>query len=109
MKIVFYPPIGKRGFGLTRANSYGDNFEEYTNLISKKIKLIVQVEHYQAIKDLNQILLNEYIYGSFIGPYDLSGSLKKPGKAIDDDVQKYLKQYIEIASGHNKIIKIITL
>lgn len=100
----FYPPKGKRGFGLTRANSYGDIFEDYTNQISKKIKLIVQIEHYQVIKDLNQILLNENIYGSFIGPYDLSGSLNKPGKFSDDDVQKYLKQYIEIASGHNKII-----
>lgn len=100
---VKYPPLGKRGVGLFRAQGYGFNFDNYKNKISKKIKLIVQIEHYKAIDDLEKILNVEGIDGTFIGPFDLSGSLGKPGKWNDEDVKKYLKKYDEITSKSNKL------
>lgn len=100
---VKYPPKGKRGVGLFRAQGYGFNFDNYKNKISKKIKLIVQIEHYKAIDDLEKILNVEGIDGTFIGPFDLSGSLGKPGKWNDEDVKKYLKKYDEITSKSNKL------
>ena len=100
----FYPPIGKRGFGLTRANSFGDKFENYTKNTSLSVKLIVQIEHKNAIKDLEKILSHDMIDGSMIGPYDLSGSLNKPGKFNDKEVQHYLNEYLEIAKRFDKKI-----
>ena len=45
VKSVKYPPLGTRGVGLARAQSYGFGFENYRDVIAKEIKLIVQIEH----------------------------------------------------------------
>ena len=101
---VKYPPIGKRGVGLARAQGYGFNFENYRDHITKEIKLIVQIEHIQAIKELDAILQTDGVDGTFIGPYDLSGSLGKPGEYDDPEVVLALEQYEEIAKKYNKLI-----
>ena len=52
---VKYPPEGKRGVGLARAQGYGFTFKEYLKK-QKKIDIIVQIEHADAIKNLKSIL-----------------------------------------------------
>ena len=52
---VKYPPQGKRGVGLARAQGYGFDFENYKNNKAKEIKLIVQIEHINAIENLHSI------------------------------------------------------
>lgn len=101
---IKYPPIGKRGVGLARAQGYGFDFEDYRDSKSKEIKLIVQIEHIDAINDLEEIIKLEGVDGTFIGPYDLSGSMGKPGQYDDDDVKAALKKYELIAKKHNKLI-----
>ena len=100
---IKYPPIGKRGVGLARAQGYGFNFENYKEKYASKIKLIVQIEHIDAINNLDDILSLENVDGSFIGPYDLSGSMGKPGRYDDDDVKEILKKYEQISSKYNKL------
>ena len=39
---------------------------------ANQIKLIVQIEHIDAVNNLEEILNLEHIDGTFIGPYDLS-------------------------------------
>ena len=73
VKAVKYPPFGNRGVGLARAQSYGFGFDSYLNKISKDIKLIVQIEHINAINELDAIIQTDGVDGTFIGPYDLSG------------------------------------
>jgi len=51
-----YPPKGKRGVGLARAQKYGFGFDDYYNNKVKKIKLIVQIEHINAINELDKII-----------------------------------------------------
>ena len=53
---IKYPPEGKRGVGLARAQGYGFNFESYREIKSKEIILIVQIEHINAIKELDLII-----------------------------------------------------
>ena len=103
---VKYPPIGARGVGLARAQNYGlDNgFPKYRDEKSKDIKLIVQIEHYKAIEDLEDILTVEGVDGTFIGPYDLSGSMGKPGQYNEADVKQALRKYEAIAKKHDKLI-----
>ena len=73
MQAVKYPPEGKRGVGLARAQSYGFGFEEYKDIGTKNIKLILQIEHINAIDELDEIIALSGVDGTFIGPYDLSG------------------------------------
>jgi 2-dehydro-3-deoxyglucarate aldolase len=101
---VKYPPFGKRGVGLSRAQSYGFGFEQYRDKTAKEIKLIVQIEHINAIKELDEIINTDGVDGTFIGPYDLSGSLGKPGQWDEPDVKVAIRTYEEIALKYDKII-----
>ena len=73
---VKYSHEGKRGVGLARAQSYGFGFDQYRDTTSKEIKLIIQIEQINAIKELDAILQTDGVDGTFIGPYDLSGCKK---------------------------------
>ena len=53
---VKYPPLGTRGMGLARAQGYGFNFENYRDNISNNTKLIVQIEHINALSELESII-----------------------------------------------------
>jgi 2-keto-3-deoxy-L-rhamnonate aldolase RhmA len=101
---VKYPPYGTRGVGLARAQSYGFGFETYRDVKSKEIKLIVQIEHINAIRELDSIIQTEGVDGTFIGPYDLSGSMGKPGNYDDEDVKEALDIYEKTALKYNKLI-----
>ena len=104
VRAVKYPPVGTRGVGLARAQGYGFNFEEYRDVKAKEIILIAQIEHINAINELDAIIQVEGIDGTFIGPYDLSGSMGKPGQYDDDDVKKALEQYELISGKYDKWI-----
>ena len=101
---IKYPPVGTRGVGLARAQGYGFNFENYRDEIAPKVKLIVQIEHINAINELDEILSLEGVDGSFIGPYDLSGSLGKPGQYNEEDVKAAIEKYEIIAKKYDKWI-----
>jgi 2-keto-3-deoxy-L-rhamnonate aldolase RhmA len=99
---VKYPPFGKRGVGLARAQSFGFGFEDYRDNKSKDIKLIVQIEHIDAIKELDEIISTDGVDGTFIGPYDLSGSIGKPGQWDSSDVKEALLIYEETVKKYDK-------
>lgn len=101
---VKYPPVGKRGVGLARAQNYGFGFNNYKDNIADDIKLIVQIEHIDAINNLNDILSLDEIDGTFIGPYDLSGSMGKPGRYNDLDVKSVLENYENVVKKHDKLV-----
>lgn len=75
----FYPPKGNRGVGLARAQNYGTGFHEYRKLSESKTKVIIQIEHADAVRNIDEIFSVDGIYGYFIGPYDLSASFGKAG------------------------------
>jgi 2-dehydro-3-deoxyglucarate aldolase len=102
VEAVRYPPMGKRGVGLARAQDYGFGFDSYRDHKTKEIKLIVQIEHISAIKELDAIIQTEGVDGTFIGPYDLSGSLGKPGQWDEPEVRDALKIYEVTARKYNK-------
>lgn len=104
VEAVKYPPNGKRGVGLARAQAYGFDFENYRDVKSRDIKLIVQIEHINAIRELDSIIQTDGVDGTFIGPYDLSGSMGKPGNYNDGDVLEALEKYEVIAKKYNKWI-----
>jgi len=102
VKAVKYPPVGTRGVGLARAQGYGFNFEEYSKNINDEIIVIAQIEHKDSIENLGEILDTDGIYGTMIGPYDLSGSIGKPGQFDDPKVKKLLKDYETISKSFEK-------
>ena len=78
-----YPPIGTRGVGLGRAHGYGYKFHQYLEWQVAGPIVIVQIEHREAVENLEEILAVPGVDGLLIGPYDLSSSMGIPGKFDD--------------------------
>lgn len=99
---VKYPPIGKRGVGLNRAQKYGTDFKDYKNWVENNVVIISQIEHIEAVHNLEEILSVEGIDGLIVGPYDLSASMGYPGDYNRNDVKKALQEIDLIAKKMNK-------
>ncbi|MDG1737045.1 MAG: aldolase/citrate lyase family protein [Paracoccaceae bacterium] len=82
---VKYPSVGKRGFGLARAQRWGNRFAEYLEWQKENTTVIVQIEHIDAVTNIEEILSVDGVDGFFVGPYDLSGSMGIPGQFDDAD------------------------
>ena len=102
VRAVKYPPFGTRGVGLARAQKYGAGFDDYVRWLEEEAVVIAQVEHIDAINNLDSILTTEGIDGTIVGPYDLSASMGKPGKFEDTDVMGAIAHYEEISRKLNK-------
>ena len=98
---VKYPPEGTRGVGLYRAQKYGRNFEEYKKWLSEESVVIVQIEHINAVKNIDEIFTTPGIDAFMIGPYDLSGSLGRPGEFDDPAFVEALKKVNAAAERYN--------
>jgi 2-dehydro-3-deoxyglucarate aldolase len=107
VEAAHYPPDGARGVGLFRAQHYGLGFPEYRRASPKRTIVVAQIEHYRAVERLDEILAVEGIDGFLIGPYDLSGSLGKPGEfdapevvALFNTLERTLKDHPKPGGFH---------
>lgn len=105
---MFYPPKGTRGVGLARAQNYGAGFDIYLN---KHINfdLIVQIEHIEAVNQLDKILAFPGLFAFIIGPYDLSASMGIPGNFNHTDFKHALDQIKTISANYPNISRGIHL
>jgi len=90
-----YPPFGKRGVGLYRASKYGIGFEEYKKWVDEELVIIAQIEHIDAVNQIDEIIQVEGIDGTIIGPYDLSGSMGFPGEFEREDVKDAITKVLD--------------
>lgn len=81
-----YPPVGSRGVGIVRAQSYGLGFQEYVAHANESTAVIVQIEHITAVENVEAILAVPGVDAVFVGPYDLSGSMGRLGQVDHIDV-----------------------
>lgn len=96
-----YPPVGKRGVGLYRASGYGTNFEEYKKWVNEELVIIAQIEHIDAVNNIDEIVSAEGIDGTIIGPYDLSGSMGHPGEFEREDVKVAVQKVLDKCKEKN--------
>lgn len=83
-----YPPLGERGFSpFTRAGAYSlKKSLTHTVEANKNTMVVLNVEGVEGIANLDEILKVEGIDVVFLGPYDLSQSMGKPGEVDDPEV-----------------------
>ncbi len=67
-----FPPVGKRSFGGGRISTFGDDYIAKSN---DEIMLLLQIEHGDALPNLDAILDVAGYDGIFIGPTDLALSM----------------------------------
>ena len=97
---VKYPPQGRRGVGLYRAQGYGCRFDEYKRWLTRESVVIVQIEHKDALQDIDAIFAVKGIDAFMIGPYDLSGSMGKPGDYHDPQVKAAMRMILAAGKRH---------
>ena len=102
IRAVKYPPIGNRGVGLARAQGYGSRFDHYNRWQSENSIVIVQIEHIDAVNNLDSILSLDGVDGYIVGPYDLSGSMGIPGQFTAAEFVEAMDQIRVIAKRLNK-------
>ena len=95
-----YPPRGVRGFGYCRANMHGMDFSTYIATANDEIAMIMQIEHQDAIANLDAILDVPGVDGLFIGPLDLSGSMGITGQMEHPDMVAALNKYLAACAAH---------
>jgi 2-dehydro-3-deoxyglucarate aldolase len=103
VEAVRYPPDGKRGVGLARAQGYGSSFEKYKEWINKESIVIVQIEHIKAVENLDAILSVEGVDGFIVGPYDLSGSLGIPGQFDNELMVEAMNRIKDFMKSNSKV------
>jgi 2-keto-3-deoxy-L-rhamnonate aldolase RhmA len=103
-----YPPQGIRGFGPRRPSNYGRNFgSEFCKAANETIIVIAQIEHIDAVNNIDEILKVPGLTGIVMGPYDLSGTMGHMGEpnhpevlqAIDTVIAKARKTSLFVGTG----------
>ncbi|MFT6699528.1 MAG: 2-dehydro-3-deoxyglucarate aldolase [Porticoccaceae bacterium] len=102
VSFVKYPPLGKRGVGLNRAQKYGTAFDTYQDWVKNNAVVIAQIEHIDAVNNLEDIFSVPGIDGIIVGPYDLSASMGFPGEYDREDVKEALERIDIVAKKLNK-------
>jgi len=77
-----YPPLGSRSLGGDFCYTYGNN---YPNEANSMTKLLVQVEHIRSVEVVEQIMAVDGVDGCFVGPTDLALSMGLPRIGFEND------------------------
>jgi len=99
---VKYPPMGERGVGFCRANAYGFRLEDEFEIANGETTVVLQIEHIDAVKNIESILSVKGIDAVFIGPYDLTASMGITAQFEHPDFLA-AKQKILDACKHHKV------
>lgn len=91
-----YPPHGIRGYGPRRGQRYGAiSQHEYLETVDRQTLVIVQIEHIDAVRNLDAILDVPGLDAVCLGPNDLSGSMGKLGRTSDPEVVRVMDSVIQ--------------
>jgi 2-dehydro-3-deoxyglucarate aldolase len=96
-----WPPRGTRGVGFCRANGFGAQFEQYREEAQSAL-VVAQIEHVDAIRQLDAIVAVEGLDAVIIGPYDLSASLGRTGDLQHPDVTGAIEEIRTICKRNAK-------
>ena len=99
---VKYPPVGRRTYGVNRAQAYGFDFEEYIKNWNDTSTLMLQVESIKGVDNIERLLAFDEVDGVMIGPLDISGSLGVPGQTTHPLVIEASLKVIEAYKRHGK-------
>lgn len=104
-----YPPKGIRGCGPKRAVRYGvDDVAAYLKDGGRSCWKIIQMEHVDCVKNLDEIARVPGIDCWMIGPTDLSGSVGRLGEEEAPEVQGLLEEIAEKAARHGVLLGAFT-
>jgi 2-keto-3-deoxy-L-rhamnonate aldolase RhmA len=109
VKAMKYPPIGERGGGLGRAQSYGLNMGPYLESANDEVMTMLMIEHVDAVNNIDEILAVDGVDTVMIGALDLSGSMGMLGNTADPQVEGAIQKVLAACKNAGKPCGIITI
>ncbi|MGB1097477.1 MAG: 50S ribosomal protein L9, partial [Acholeplasmataceae bacterium] len=123
VNFVKYPPVGKRGVGLNRAQKYGTSFNEYKKWVEEESVIIAQIEHIDAVFAVGYVRegvvgvsarstgqINVQIFMEFFGGGGHLTSAAVQKEADIEDMMDAIKQKILLEyGGQDQPMKVILL
>ncbi|MFM2436086.1 MAG: hypothetical protein RL353_76 [Actinomycetota bacterium] len=94
-----WPPRGRRGVGFQRANVFGKFFDAYVQEAQESL-IIAQIEHIDAVNNLESIIAVEGLDAIMVGPYDLSASLGITGEFENKKYLETLSKILSMCAKH---------
>lgn len=109
VRAAHYPPAGERGLAVsTRAGRQGlTPVAEHVRLALESTLVIVQVEHAEALENVEEIAVEERVDAVFLGPNDLSLSLGHPGDTKHPKVAAAIDRVAEAVVGSGAALCVI--
>ncbi len=97
-----YPPLGARSLGGDAAWHYGQDYPERANA---ETLLLVQVEHIDAVNQVEAIMALPGVDGCFIGPTDLALSMGLPRTDYEHhpDHRAAIARTLAACGAHDKL------
>jgi 4-hydroxy-2-oxoheptanedioate aldolase len=96
---VKYPPLGKRGMGITRASGYvvvGNEAVDYIDFSNEQTMVIPQFEDAALLERFEEIISQPGVDAVVIGPRDLSLNMGFPDGPNHPEVQEMIDRVVAI-------------
>lgn len=100
IQAVKYPARGSRGVGFCRANVYGVQLQESIETSNRESFVCIQIEHVDALSNIDKVLGVPGIDAVMIGPYDLSASMGMTAQFDHPEMIKATSLILESCSRH---------
>ena len=98
-----FPPHGIRGYGPLRALDYGRITQsDFVESGHRECKRIIQIEHIDAVNNLEEIAAIDGIDAYIVGPNDLAGSIGKLGCLHDEEMLKLYRRIADVLRAAGK-------
>lgn len=96
VRAVKYPPDGDRGVGFCRSNTYGMEFDKAIRTANDETFVCVQIEHADAVRNIDDIVSVQGLDAVFVGPYDMSASMGVMAQFDHPEMRKALKRVLDV-------------
>ena len=104
-----YPPHGVRGFGPRRGTRFGAiPMAEYLQQAETDPMLVIQIEHIDAVNQIDEIVAVDGIDIICLGPNDLSGSMGKLGQIDDPEVAAAIDAVADAVRANDRVLGVST-
>ncbi len=95
-----YPPRGVRGYGPSRGVRFGEvSPPDYIDAVSRDVMVILQIEHVDAVKEIDAILDVPGVDSIVTGPADMSFTMGLGGRPGHPDVVAAVEAVYRAAIG----------
>lgn len=103
-----YFPLGNRGVAPTSGSSFWfadyaqQGLDHYFEVSNREALIIPQCETRGCLENIEEIVNIEGVDGIFVGPYDLSTALGKPGQFDDQEVIDAIQKVADVCKAAGK-------